>query len=73
VMVGEEEEDLVAFVLDHGKKVLQFLLREELHRAGASSGLGFEWFPWNRHTSNRITVLSDVGKSRQHNYTENRP
>ena len=41
--IRQEEERLIAFVLDDRKQVLQLLLREELHRPGAASRLGFGW------------------------------
>jgi hypothetical protein len=41
VPIGQEEEGLVALVLDHRKQAFEVLLREELHRTGAAPGLGF--------------------------------
>jgi hypothetical protein len=73
VAVGQQEEGLIALVLNDGQEALEFLLREKLHPAGAAPRVGYEWFLWGSHILDRITVLSDFGKSRVYKYAQNRP
>jgi hypothetical protein len=50
----------------------EVFLGEELHFAGAAAGLRFTVFG-GRHRSDRITLLSDLGKWALRKYAKNRP
>jgi hypothetical protein len=70
--VSQEVEGLVTFVRDDSKEPLQLFLGEELHLPGATTRFGFWCWFGGRHISDRITVLSDLGKSTVCKHAENR-
>jgi hypothetical protein len=71
--VGQQEEGLIALVLNDGQEALEFLLREKLHPAGAAPRVGYEWFLWGSHILDRIPVLSDAVDPQARKSAENRP